>query len=444
MVEKLFKDKPPRSSDRVLEPGCGDGAFIRGLIRWSKRTGMPLPQIVGIDLNPDHVAACREAFRDVSQVTIRHADFLCPTEETFQYVVGNPPYVAITELNKEERAYYRGEYQTAKGRFDLYFLFWEQALRMLQPEGRIVFITPEKFLYLGSAAPLRAILSRLDINEIEFADESTFGDLVTYPVITTVSNQRPTGPTHVRMRDGVARSVDIPDSSDSWLPAIQGAESHRQDSVPLGDIALRVSCGVATGADAIFVSNVTTLDPELHPFARPTIAGREIKKGDTELRSDHVMLLPYDSSGKLLPEWRLGALGAYLSQDQRRAKLLSRTCVQRKPWYAFHETPPLDEMLRPKIICKDIVREPFFLVDRSGEIVPRHSVYYIVPRDPGILEDLAIYLNSDEAREWLHGHCTRAANGYLRLQSHVLKRLPIPRSLHSARDEPRQTVLLSA
>lgn len=51
MVEKLFKDKPPRSSDRVLEPGCGDGAFIRGLIRWSKRTGMPLPQIVGIDLN---------------------------------------------------------------------------------------------------------------------------------------------------------------------------------------------------------------------------------------------------------------------------------------------------------------------------------------------------------------------------------------------------------
>lgn len=33
---------------------------------------------------------------------------------------------------------------------------------------------------------------------------------------------------------------------------------------------------------------------------------------------------------------------------------------------------------------------------------------------------------------WLTANCQRAANGYLRLQSHVLKRLPLPERLGSS------------
>jgi hypothetical protein len=88
-------------------------------------------------------------------------------------------------------------------------------------------------------------------------------------------------------------------------------------------------------------------------------------------------------------------------------------------------------MLRPKILCKDITASPFFVVDRRGDIVPRHSVYYVVPADPADLEPLTAYLNSDEAGAWLRAHCQRAAKGYLRMQSHVLKRLPLPPSFNA-------------
>ena len=44
----------------------------------------------------------------------------------------------------------------------------------------------------------------------------------------------------------------------------------------------------------------------------------------------------------------------------------------------------------------------------------------------------AIHLNSAQATEWLRAHCQRAAKGFLRMQSHVLKRLPLPSSF-----EPR-------
>ncbi len=107
-------------------------------------------------------------------------------------------------------------------------------------------------------------------------------------------------------------------------------------------------------------------------------------------------------------------------------RLLGRTCVRRKPWYAFHETPVLRDILRPKILCKDIGEKPHFWVDRDGRVVPRHSVYYIVPHEPAALDVIARYLQSARAHEWLAQNCQRASKGFLRLQSGALKRLPLP------------------
>jgi hypothetical protein len=34
MVDLLFRDSRPEADDFVLDPGCGKGEFIDGLIRW--------------------------------------------------------------------------------------------------------------------------------------------------------------------------------------------------------------------------------------------------------------------------------------------------------------------------------------------------------------------------------------------------------------------------
>jgi hypothetical protein len=41
------------------------------------------------------------------------------------------------------------------------------------------------------------------------------------------------------------------------------------------------------------------------------------------------------------------------------------------------------------------------------------------------------YLRSAAAREWMEANCQRAAKGYLRLQSRVLQRMPLPQELVS-------------
>jgi len=86
----------------------------------------------------------------------------------------------------------------------------------------------------------------------------------------------------------------------------------------------------------------------------------------------------------------------------------------------------MEDILQPKILCQDVTDDPTFWLDETGEVVPRHSVYYIIPEDPDDLYTLHEYLNSPEAHAWFEANCQRAANGYLRLQSRVMKKLPVP------------------
>ena len=278
--------------------------------------------------------------------------------------------------------------------------------------------------YVETAGPLRALLARHHVEEIHFVSEDTFGELVTYPTITVLRNELP-GSTQVRRRDGSLVTVSVPSGQNPWLPLLEGS-APQQPAVTLGDLCLRISCGVATGADRVFVRLAHGLDPALRRFARPTIAGRELTPETTDLPQRFVMLIPYDAHGRLLPLKQLGAVGRYLMRDDIRERLLARTCVKRKPWYAFHETPALPEILRPKILCKDIGDSPHFWVDRPGGIVPRHSVYHLVPRDPAAIDVILSYLRSPAAHQWLTQNCQRASKGFLRLQSRVLQRLPLP------------------
>lgn len=427
MVARLFETNVPSSDSTVLDPGCGTGAFIGGVIRWCERTGRPLPKIVGVEADARLLDQARRAYGSISAVTLRHGDFLEPQPERFDFIVGNPPYVPITALSGEERARYRQRFASATGRFDLYLLFFEQASNCLGPAGRLVFVTPEKFLYVQTGKNLRAQLARRQIESIELIDEDSFEGLVTYPTITTISAGGPSARTEVTLRDGSIRQVVLPQGGVSWLPVIQGA-SRPSAGPTLSDVCSRISCGVATGLDSVYVADASTLSPGLAQYAYPTIAGRQIQPGKP-LRTTQVMLLPYARSGRLLPEDGLGALGDYLGDASRRSRLLQRSCVAHKSWYAFHETPPLPDILRPKILCKDIAQRPTFVVDERGDIVPRHSVYYLVPDNASDLHELCDYLNSEAACEWLSAHCQRAANGFLRLQSHVLKQLPVPTRL---------------
>lgn len=444
MVSKLFKNRIPHAEDVLLDPGCGRGEFIDGVLSWCDAHGLPPPTIVGVESDPEHSTPARARFRGRREVKIRCRDFLGPDRTHYDFVIGNPPYVPITGLSTEERNRYRRQFSTAVERFDLYLLFFEQGLRVLAPNGRLCFVTPEKFEYTHSATPLRRLMANQYVTELDHLDEGTFPGLVTYPTVTTLEN-RPRKPgehprTLVRFRDGTAREVELPPDGSSWNRVIHPMPHFDPSPFTLEDVCERVSCGIATGADSLYVMPTESIPPTLRRFAYPTLAGRQLGlHGASEFKSTTVMLVPYDHQGKLLPEGKLGDLFTFLSRPDIARRLKQRTCATDKgrAWYRFHDNVPLDDILRPKILTKDITSEPRFWADHEGRIVPRHTVYYIVPKEGVPLIGLLDYLNGPAAVGWLRANCQRAANGFLRVQSAILKELPVPEAIGKCIDPDR-------
>jgi hypothetical protein len=78
----------------------------------------------------------------------------------FDAVIGNPPYLFITEVPEDQRGYYECTYRGVDYRFDLYGTFIEQAVvRWLRPQGLFGFIIPHTLLSNDSFRALRAFLA---------------------------------------------------------------------------------------------------------------------------------------------------------------------------------------------------------------------------------------------------------------------------------------------
>jgi SAM-dependent methyltransferase len=431
MVELLFRDKWPNETDRILDPGCGPGAFIDGILRWCKNNNLRTPQITGVELDADRAEKARRKFAAIPQIEIITSDFLLDkVEGPFDYIIGNPPYVSILALTDAEKRHFRNRYKCAVGRFDLYMLFIERAVSLGKQDGTLVFITPEKYTYVQAGSEVRKLLASHAITDIILLQENEFPGRTTYPAISKVRISVPTCPTHIRSRDGARFPAVLTNNGESWRHLLSGKEpSEVTGALRLADFCRRISCGIATGADAVFVKALDGLPTNLAQHAWPTISGRQLQSTTSTVQTSSVILIPYSVESRLQRLEDIGELGDYLSRSDNKMKLVMRSCAQRKPWHAFHDAPQMSDLLRPKILCKDICDDPVFWIDQEGLVVPRHSVYYIVPSNPRHLYLLAEFLNSEPVKSWLSSNAQRAANGFLRIQSSVLKRLPIPEHL---------------
>lgn len=431
MVNKLFEGNPPSRKNRILYPGCGNAPFALSVEEICQNNSWSLPTGIGIESDPDLIEEARS--KGLSHVTFKKMNFLSEgmlEEDGFEYIIGNPPYVSIEQLNEVEKEKYRSNFSTATNRFDLYLLFFERSLDLLSDGGVLTLITPEKFEYVDTASPLRKKLTNdlFRIKEIEHVEENTFGGLVTFPCVTTTKKMDESGneKTKIVLRDGTTHSSNLPDNGDSWAPYIRenGVDRINYDAT-LEEVTERISCGVATGADSVFVHELEDVPNSLdEKWTYPTVSGRQLEENGPYTNS--VFICPYLDNGDLPEEKDLGLFGEWV--QQHRERLEDRSCVKKdgKPWYAWHENPPLQDILRPKIVFKDITKKPEFWAEERGTVVPRHSVYYTIPKENVPYYDLLEYLNSPEVTEWIRANCQKAANGFYRLQSRVLKRLPVP------------------
>jgi hypothetical protein len=104
----------------------------------------------------------------------------------FDVVIGNPPYIRIQTMKEwapTEVELYKKLYKSASsGNYDIYVVFVEKALSLLNRTGRMGFILPHKFFNAQYGEALREIISKGKhlSHVVHFGDKQIFKGAITY------------------------------------------------------------------------------------------------------------------------------------------------------------------------------------------------------------------------------------------------------------------------
>lgn len=191
----------------------------------------------------------------------------------FDAVIGNPPYINIhmmTEWAPMEAAFYKLKFNSAsKGNYDIYVVFVERGLSLLNKDGLLGYILPNKFLNAQYGEPIRSIIAKgKHLKEIiHFGHQQVFEKATTYTCLLFLGKQvqqdfhfvKVDNLTEWRLSNKANEcTINVSDVNESEWNFVAGKETglfNRLDSIEikLNDICDSIYQGIVTGADPVFI-----------------------------------------------------------------------------------------------------------------------------------------------------------------------------------------------
>lgn len=466
---------------RLLEPSFGGGDFLllavqRLLVAWRREGGSPVTALTdlreavrAVELHRESVdavasrlksALCAAGILDADADALCSAWLVCddfllavlPGE--FDVVVGNPPYVRQERIPSALLAEYRQRFRTLFDRADLYVPFYERALDLLAPGGRLGFICANRWVKNRYGGPLRAKISTgfalLYYIDMERVD-AFHTDVIAYPAVTVIERPRAASvraaPTRVVTAEALQQSgverlgqslicdelpagideIDLPQGGTApWLlddiPRLRLLRRLEAQFPPLEDAGCKVGIGVATGCDRVFIGQLDELPVE--PERKlPLAMARDLVDGRINWQGKGV-INPFEADGTLAKMERYPRFAAYLQEHFTLVANRHVAARSGEGWYRTIDRIYPALVQQPKLLVPDIKGEAVFVLD-DGQYYPHHNLYYITARDWD-LRALRCVLRSSLSVMIVATYCTRMAGGFLRFQAQYLRRLRLP------------------
>jgi len=451
----------------IIDPACGDGNFLVVVLdrllnylekhKFSNSDKMKIIEknIFGIDVNENVLKKCNE---NLNKILERHnikqkvkfnlykRDALDVDEnkkilEKFDFVVGNPPYIRIQNLDKKERKYIQDNYSFCKsGSTDIYIAFFQMGISLLNSEGILSFITPNTYFYTNTGKELRKYFreNKLIKEIINFDDKQVFDGVTAYTSITALEKNNTKNSFDYYFYTNKLKYVgSIPFSKlndDKWIldknEIIDKILEIETRGKKLGEIA-EIHVGITTLADDIYIFE--------NPLFKDNIAIIKLKNG-AEYKIEKSILKPIikvstlknsnDEQNRFIifPYKLVNGKYVVLSEEELKQKypltykyflsvkerLLKRDKGKKiSPWYAFGRTQGLNTSFGEKILISPIGNKPNFIVWKKPEYT-FYSGYCI--KYNGDLNKLVKQLNFEDMDFYIK-HTSRAYRGGYRSYS---------------------------
>lgn len=170
-LAKFITEWAVRSADDlVLEPSCGDAAFMVEAVARLKHLGQDrgpkhsAPRVDGVEIHADSAAAARSrvaAAGGQSHVEVNDFFLVEPTPK-YAAVIGNPPYIRYQDFTGLARAHSRAAALRAgvplSGLASSWAAFTVHSALFLKPGGRMGLVLPAELLSVNYASVVRQFL----------------------------------------------------------------------------------------------------------------------------------------------------------------------------------------------------------------------------------------------------------------------------------------------
>ena len=457
----------------IIEPACGCGAFMTAIAQrlaaevsgsgsWERLAGA----VAAYDIDANSLELCKSAViqtlvsngcpPDTAQELVRlwlhHEDFLLADVPAADFVAGNPPYIRAGEIERPLReAYCKALCCMTKG-CDLYVGFFEKALNILRPGGRLCFICADRWLQNAYGRRLRQLVSSAYCLEalLRMHGVDVFEEQVdAYPAITLIRKAPAAGALRFVSCRPEFGAADVKAVS-SWLarPAAELTAAHFEafeiprpagdDVYPLGsakavdfvtrarqklpslqDAGIKLGIGIATGCDTVFLTADENLVEPSHLL--PIFYPRDHRRGCTGCR--RWLVNPWDQNGQLADLDANPRLKAYF--EAHKDALQKRHIAQKNPaaWYRTIDKLIPGLIDRDLLLMPDLAAEPDPIL--SHGLYPHHNCYWLAS-DNWDLKVLGGFLLADTTRRFIEMLGVKMRGGTLRFQAQYLRLIHLP------------------
>jgi len=214
--------------DLVLEPSCGEAAFLLSAGRRLKDLGIDQDsrdQLHGVELHPASAEEAHALLRTVDlETTIRVGDFF-DFEATDRYdaVIGNPPYVRYqgftgsARLKGQRAALAQGVRLT--GLASSWAGFVIHASGFLKSDGRLALVIPAELLTVNYAADVRRyLMSRFAKVGLVTFEERVFPGVLEEVILLLAEGQGPTDHFELYKARNLNDLKNFEELACSWVP----------------------------------------------------------------------------------------------------------------------------------------------------------------------------------------------------------------------------------
>jgi hypothetical protein len=369
----------------------------------------------------------------------------------FDLVIGNPPYLRVEAISENQVKYYKNEYESATGKFDVSSLFIEQGIRLININGHLNYISSYQFIYTGSATGLREfIMNKTNGNVVMFSSEQQiFEDATTYTGIFQFKKGNST--------EFIIHKAKVVDQSIIKLDSITLEKSNfiskkvivddvniikkikGNPNMNLGLIIGYAKCGVVTSCDDVFyILEDKIIEKKLERNLIYPILGPEDLSKYGLSKPKTYCIYPYseiNNKTTLIKENQLNELYpnifGYLKENELilRERSQGRVNYQNSDkWYQLNRSREKWIYDSKKIIAPGTTNKPKYALDFEGSVFRNARLYSFILRDENIDHYYLILsiLNSKLNYYFMTLLCPPKNNGYYELSTSFLEEFPYP------------------